>query len=60
VETNIVIVTVPDAMELAGRLWDAGVQVTPLASDRVRAVTHLDVDRQGIERALEAFGEALR
>jgi threonine aldolase len=59
-DTNIVIASVPDAPELVGRLWDAGVQVTPLAPDRIRCVTHLDVDRDGIDKALAAFAEALR
>ena len=48
------------ARRWSGELWDAGVQVTPLAPDRVRCVTHLDVDRAGIERALAAFREVLR
>jgi threonine aldolase len=59
-DTNIVIGSVPDAPALVGRLWDAGVQVTPLASDRIRCVTHLDVDREGVERALSAFRQVLR
>jgi len=59
-DTNIVIARVPEAPALVGRLWDAGVQVTPLGPDRIRCVTHLDVDRTAIERALAAFGEALR
>jgi len=59
-DTNIVIARVPAAPALVGRLWDAGVQVTPLGPDRIRCVTHLDVDRAAIERALAAFGEALR
>jgi hypothetical protein len=32
----------------------------PVDADRVRAVTHLDVDDAGIERALEAAGGVLR
>ena len=59
-ETNIVIARVADAPALVGRLWDAGVQVTPLSPDSIRCVTHLDVDRQGIERALAAFADGLR
>ena len=60
VETNIVVAGVPDAPALVGRLWEAGVEVTPFGPERIRCVTHLDVDRQGIERALAAFREALR
>jgi threonine aldolase len=60
VETNIVMMRVEEALLLAGRLWDAGVQVTPAAADRIRCVTHLDVDRDGVERALAAFRRTLR
>jgi threonine aldolase len=60
VETNIVMVRVEDAVALTGRLMDAGVQVTAPGPARIRCVTHLDVDREGIERALPAFRQALR
>ena len=59
VETNIVVFGVPDAFALSGGLYERGVQVTPLAPDRLRAVTHLDVDAAGIERALDAFRQLL-
>jgi threonine aldolase len=59
VETNIVIFEVADAFALVGALWDRGVEVTPLGPTRIRAVTHLDVDRAGVERALAAVREAL-
>jgi len=59
-DSNIVVVRASDAPGLVGRLWDAGVQVTPLGPDRFRCVTHLDVDRDEIERALGAFREVLR
>jgi threonine aldolase len=59
-DTNILVASVPDAPALVGKLWEAGVQVTPLAPDRIRCVTHLDVDREGIERSLAAFREVLR
>ena len=59
VETNIVIFAVPDAPALVSRLAEAGVEVTQLDTQRIRCVTHLDVDRAGIERALEAFRSAL-
>ena len=44
VETNIVVFEVADAYEVCGRLWERGVQVAPLGPQRLRAVTHLDVD----------------
>jgi threonine aldolase len=59
VETNIVICEVVDAYEVCGRLWERGVQLTPLDAQRLRAVTHLDVDDAGIERALEEFRQVL-
>jgi len=55
VETNIVIFEVPDAPALTALVAEQGVQVGALDAHRVRAVTHLDVDRDGIDRALEAF-----
>jgi threonine aldolase len=59
VETNIVICECGDAYGLAGRLYEAGVQTSPIAPDRLRFVTHLDVDRAGCERALAAVRAAL-
>jgi threonine aldolase len=59
VETNIVVFAVEDALELTGRLHDAAIEVGPLDARRVRAVTHLDVDRAGVERALEAIAATL-
>jgi threonine aldolase len=58
-ETNIVIFEVEDAPALIGALWERGVEMTPLGPRRIRAVTHMDVDRTGIERALAAAREAL-
>jgi threonine aldolase len=58
-ETNIVIADVEDAPELVGRLWERGVEVTPMSPTRIRCVTHLDVDADGIGRALTAFREVL-
>jgi threonine aldolase len=59
VETNVVIFEVPDALAACGALWDQGIQLVPLDSRRIRAVTHLDVDRAGIERALEKMRSVL-
>jgi threonine aldolase len=55
VETNIVIFTVDDAFATCGALWEEGIEVGPLDERRIRAVTHLDVDRAGIERALDVM-----
>jgi threonine aldolase len=58
VETNIVIFDVADAADLHDKLKAAGVE-TSLLEGRVRMVTHLDVDRAGIETALAAVAAAL-
>jgi threonine aldolase len=58
VETNIVIFDVPDAGDLQRKLAAAGVEMS-LLEGRVRAVTHLDVDRAGVEKALAAVKDAL-
>jgi threonine aldolase len=59
VETNIVIFEVPDARGLSQRLKERDVDISPLDDRRMRAVTHLDVDRAGIESALGAFRDLL-
>jgi threonine aldolase len=59
VETNIVVFSVPDAQAFAARMEDAGVIVGPLDARLMRAVTHLDVDEAGIDRAVEAARAAL-
>jgi threonine aldolase len=60
VETNIVIFAVPDADRLCAAMAADDVRLSRLDGRRVRAVTHLDVDDAGIERALEAAARALR
>lgn len=58
VETNIVIFDVADAAALHDQLKAAGVE-TSLLEGRVRMVTHFDVDRADIEKALAAVKGAL-
>jgi threonine aldolase len=58
-ETNIVIFEVGDAVRLVDRLAEQGIEMSRLDRTTVRAVTHLDVDRAGIERVLDAAREAL-
>jgi threonine aldolase len=55
VETNMVYVATgdEDALELAGRLYDAGVAVGPVGARSLRLVTHLDVDREDCRRAAD-------
>ena len=57
VETNIVIFGVPDAPAFCAALEKDGVTMIPLDARRVRAVTHLDVDRAG-NRAGDCRGAA--
>jgi len=59
VETNILVFAVPDAPAFCAALDRAGVMVIPLDGRRVRAVTHLDVDDDGIDTALDAAASAL-
>jgi threonine aldolase len=58
VETNIVIFSVDDGPGLVARMADR-VELQAFDQHRVRAVTHLDVTREDVERALEAFADEL-
>src|ERR1700755_1458402 len=49
VETNIVIFEVGDAPRVKDELAKRGVEVTVFGPGRIRAVTHLDVDRGGVD-----------
>jgi threonine aldolase len=53
VETNMVFFAVDDARGLCAALEREGVRMGAVGQNRVRAVTHLDVDAAGIELALE-------
>jgi len=61
-DTNIVMIDVvaegTDATEVSRRLAERQVLVLPAGPSRLRAVTHLDVDDSGIDRAIEAFRAA--
>ncbi len=59
VETNIVVFTVADAPGLVAQLAEE-VELSALGARRVRAVTHLDVTRADVERALAAIAARLR
>jgi threonine aldolase len=58
VETNIVIFSVDDAPGLVARIADR-VELQAFDQHRVRAVTHLDVTREDVERALSALADEL-
>jgi threonine aldolase len=54
-QTNIVIFSAPDGFAQA--IGERGVELSGTPDGRVRAVTHLDVDRSDVDRALrEAKG----
>jgi threonine aldolase len=59
VETNIVAFEVADAPAFCAALESDGVRMGALGQRRVRAVTHLDVDAAGIDKALAAVSHAL-
>ncbi len=62
-ETNIVMIDLldgaPSVEKLLASLEAEGVRMTAFGPRRLRAVTHLDVDDQGIERAVAALRRAL-
>ncbi|NHC12366.1 aminotransferase class I/II-fold pyridoxal phosphate-dependent enzyme [Motilibacter sp. E257] len=60
VDTNIVIGDVADAPAVAAAAAEEGVLVSALGPRILRAVTHLDVDEAGIERAVDVLGRALK
>jgi threonine aldolase len=63
VETNNVIFDVTggiDAPGLVARLLEQGIRMGALGPRTVRAVTHLDVDRSGVDRAVSAVRAVLR
>jgi threonine aldolase len=53
-ESNIVIFAVPDAPAFVEQMGRRGVELSGTPDGRVRAVTHLDIDRAGVNEALEA------
>lgn len=58
VESNLVFFEVADGDALVAALAERGVEMSN-DGGRVRAVTHLDVDRAGVQRAAEAVAAAL-
>jgi threonine aldolase len=59
VETNIVVFRVADAAGFCSALLRGGVRMGALDARTVRAVTHLDVDRAGVEAAVAAARDAV-
>ena len=63
IETNLVFFSVEatglSAAEVATRLLERGVQIGVEANQVMRAVTHLDVDRSGVEEAAAALATVI-
>ncbi|KAJ1684104.1 hypothetical protein LUZ63_020673 [Rhynchospora breviuscula] len=59
VETNLVVVDVPDAVDVVRRAADAGVRVGAVGPQRVRLLTHLDVSRADAESAASILAGVL-
>jgi threonine aldolase len=57
VETNFV--PIPDEPGLAERLSERGVQVGGLRQGWLRAVTHLDIEDEDIEQAIDRIQEVI-
>jgi threonine aldolase len=62
-DTNIVMIDLgpdlPDASTVADRLASRSILLIPFAARRLRAVTHMDVDDDGIEAAIEVLAAAV-
>jgi threonine aldolase len=62
-DTNIVIVTLEhpalDPAAVLAELERRGVRMVPFGARRLRAIVHLDIDDDGIERAIAGFGTAV-
>ncbi|MFH1465261.1 MAG: low-specificity L-threonine aldolase [Pseudomonadota bacterium] len=54
-ESNMVFARVPDAHATVAALAAEGVRIIAFAADRIRLVTHLDVDDEGVAGTLAAF-----
>jgi threonine aldolase len=59
VDTNIVILDVPDAPAVAARAAEQQVLISALGPRFLRRVTHLDVDDDGVDRAVTVLKEAI-
>jgi len=60
VETNIVVLDVPAAGAVAAKAREEGVLVSALGPRMLRLVTHLDVDDDGIDRAIDVLAPLVR
>ncbi|MEV0644370.1 GntG family PLP-dependent aldolase [Phytomonospora sp. NPDC050363] len=58
-QTNIVVLTVPDAGGLAAAAREEGVLVSALGPNLLRMVTHMDVDEAGVAHAVKVLTSLL-
>ena len=58
-ETNMVYVSLDEAPRQVNRLEQMGIRCAAVSPDRIRMVTHLDVNDSGITQTIRAF-EQLR
>ena len=62
--TNIVFLDVAESgrtgEEVASRLRERGVSLFPMGKFALRAVTHMDISREGVEQTIRALAEAVR
>ena len=59
VETNMVVLDGVEAPLIAEAAKAQGVLVSQVSARRIRLVTHLDVDRAGIDRAADVLAELI-
>ncbi|MFK7858459.1 MAG: low specificity L-threonine aldolase [Granulosicoccus sp.] len=61
VQTNIVMLKLaehmPDARACATALKESGIQVTPVGRDRIRIVTHMDVEETAVDELVAAMSK---
>jgi threonine aldolase len=60
IDTNIVVLDVPDAAAVAAQARAGGVLVSALGPRFLRLVTHLDIDDEGLERAIDVLAPLVR
>jgi len=59
IDTNIVLLDVPDAGAVVAAAAEAGVRVSAIGPRRVRLITHLDIDDDAADRAAAVLGPVL-
>ena len=59
VETNIVVVDVPDAAAVVAAAREQGVLLGAVGARKVRLLTHLDVDRAAVQQAAKVLAEVV-